>query len=47
MPFGVSGLLLLLLLNSYAAARNNGARKPETTIVNQLLHADNIPGRPL
>ena len=46
MPFGVSGLLLLLLLNSYAAARNNGARKPETTIVNQLLHADNIPGRP-
>ena len=22
-----------------------GARKPETTIVNQLLHADSIPGR--
>ena len=24
----------------------HAARKPETTIVNQLLHADNIPGRP-
>ena len=24
----------------------HAARKPETTIVNQLLHADYIPGRP-
>ena len=24
----------------------HAARKPETTIVNQLLHADSIPGRP-
>ena len=24
----------------------HAARKPETTIVNQLLHTDNIPGRP-
>ena len=24
----------------------HAARKPETTIVNQLLHADNTPGRP-
>ena len=24
----------------------HATRKPETTIVNQLLHADNIPGRP-
>ena len=24
----------------------HAARKPETTIVNQLLHSDSIPGRP-
>ena len=24
----------------------HAARKPETTVVNQLLHADYIPGRP-
>ena len=45
---GVAGQMPISQLLSRHRVRWLGhvARKPETTIVNQLLHADSIPGRP-
>ena len=45
---GVTGQMFLSQLLSHHKVRwlGHAARKPETSIVNQLLHADSIPGRP-